>query len=263
MTEVVFPFEKRRFRTAAPHYLQGRPPYAARLIARVAALTGLAAAHRVMDLGCGPGQLAHAFAPYAAQVVAIDPEPEMLRIARDQAPANVEFIEASSYDLGPHLGQFHLVAIGRAFHWMDRTDTLRRLDGLTDADGAVAFFSDSHPDVPDNDWNQTFREIADRYGADKGFLRRGAGYAPTIALLLDSAFSALEMISVIERREMTTDRLVERAFSRSTTSREKLGEKSAAFEAEIRDAMAAIHPDGMFAEVVATQALIARRPAPL
>jgi len=177
MTEVVFPFEKRRFRTAAPHYLQGRPPYAARLIARVAALTGLAAAHRVMDLGCGPGQLAHAFAPYAAQVVAIDPEPEMLRIARDQAPANVEFIEASSYDLSPHLGQFHLVTIGRAFHWMDRTDTLRRLDGLTDADGAVAFFSDSHlePDIPGN----------------RGSLRRGQGlFAPRRRLRADDRAAA-------------------------------------------------------------------------
>jgi SAM-dependent methyltransferase len=263
MTETVFPFEKRRFRTAAPHYLQGRPPYADRLIKRVVALTGLTARHRVMDLGCGPGQLAQAFAAHAAEVIGIDPEPEMLRIARAQAPGNVAFIEGSSYDLGPHLGTFHLVTIGRAFHWMDRTDTLRRLDELIEPDGAVAFFSDSHPDVPDNDWNQKFRDITDRYGQGQGFLRRGAGYAPTIALLLESRFGALEMISVIERREMTTDRLVERAFSRSTTSREKLGETAAAFEAEIRAAIAAIHPDGVFAEVVATQALIARRPAPL
>src|SRR5262245_4898832 len=75
------PLEPSRFRTAAQYYLRGRPPYAAGLIRRVVQLCGLDATHRVLDLGCGPGQLALAFAPFVGQVVGIDPEPEMLRIA--------------------------------------------------------------------------------------------------------------------------------------------------------------------------------------
>jgi len=47
----------------------------------VAQLCSLTRRHRILDLGCGPGQLAIAFAPYAASVVAIDPEPKMLRAA--------------------------------------------------------------------------------------------------------------------------------------------------------------------------------------
>jgi Methylase involved in ubiquinone/menaquinone biosynthesis len=90
-------------------------------------LTELDRAARVLDLGCGPGQLALALAPHAGEVVAVDPEPEMLRIAAENAAAaglEIRFVEGSSADIGPGLdlgpGRFHLAVIGRAFHWMDR-----------------------------------------------------------------------------------------------------------------------------------------------
>jgi ubiquinone/menaquinone biosynthesis C-methylase UbiE len=122
----------RRFQSTAKHYVVGRPPYAPALIAHVARRCGLRENHRILDLGCGPGQLAIAFARFVGTVVAIDPEPEMLDVARTaaskHAARNIEFIQASASDLGRYLGSFRMVAIGRAFHWMDRIDTLARLD---------------------------------------------------------------------------------------------------------------------------------------
>src|SRR5271155_4442570 len=91
------PFLPHRFRAAASHYLAGRPPYPPRLIARVAALTGLRHGGGGLDLGCGPGQLALAFARFAAGVLAVDPEPEMLHVARDAAgDAPIQFLRGSS-----------------------------------------------------------------------------------------------------------------------------------------------------------------------
>src|SRR4051812_14926490 len=121
------PFDPARYRSAAAHYERGRVPYAPALIRRVAAATGLGAQHRVLDLGCGPGPLARALAPLVAEVVAIDPAPEMLDAARALAgpAANIRFLAGSSYALGPELGRFHLVVMGRSFHWMDRVETLR------------------------------------------------------------------------------------------------------------------------------------------
>ena len=65
---------ERRFRSAAQYYLAGRPFYSSLPIRRVVELCGLNATHRVLDLGCGPGQLAAAFVPFVEEVIALDPE---------------------------------------------------------------------------------------------------------------------------------------------------------------------------------------------
>ena len=81
----------------------------------------------MLDLGCGPGQLAVAFARLGCAVTAMDPEPDMLAAAAKEAAASgvsVNLVEGSSYDLSAGCGPFHLVVMGRSFHWMDRAATL-------------------------------------------------------------------------------------------------------------------------------------------
>src|ERR1700746_3215282 len=134
------PFDPDRYRSASVHYERGRPPSAPALIRRVAEVTGLGTQHRVLDLGCGPGPLARSFAPLVREGGAVDPSPEMLSEAGALAgkAANIRFVAGSSYDLGPALGQFHLVVMGRSFHWMDRVDTLKRLDRMIEPRGPAA-----------------------------------------------------------------------------------------------------------------------------
>jgi SAM-dependent methyltransferase len=255
------PFQPRRFRSAAHHYLAGRPGYAARAIARVIELCRVKAEDRMLDLGCGPGQLARAFAPYVSEVVGVDPEPEMLRLARQDGPDNALWIEASSYDVGPHLGRFGLVTMGRSFHWMDRVDTLRRLDGIVAPGGSVVLFSDSQPDVPDNAWRSEYSAVIERYAEDEERRRRrGPGWVSHKAVLLGSAFSEVEEISVIERRGLTAGRLLDRALSMSSTSRARLGVRADDLLEELTELIARLAPSGHLREVVATNALMARRP---
>ena len=85
MTTDPLPFDPHRFRTAAAHYRAGRTAYPPLLIRRVAERVGVGSAHRVLDLGCGPGPLAIGFSYFAGEVVAIDPEPAMLREAEAAA----------------------------------------------------------------------------------------------------------------------------------------------------------------------------------
>ena len=164
------PIEPDRFRSAAVHYDQGRVPYAPALIRRVADVTGLGPQHRMLDLGCGPGPLARGFAPFAREVVAIDPSAEMLTQASALAAGadNIRFLAGSSYDLGPALGRFHLVCMGRSFHWMDRVDTLKRLDRMIEPEGAVVLFHDSAPEIPANAWRKVWRDLRERYESNAG-----------------------------------------------------------------------------------------------
>jgi SAM-dependent methyltransferase len=262
MDTYVVPFQPRRFEGAAPHYLQGRPPYAAALIRRVAELTGLAPHHRVLDLGCGPAQLATGFAYFAASVTAMDPEPEMLAIAAARIAGtltNIHLVQGSSYDLTPNLGPFHLTTIGRAFHWMDRADTLARLAAITTQNGAVALFSDLHPDVPENAWVKDYRAIRKRHTGEENPRWRQPGWPSHESYLLASPFSRLERIGVFERHLIPATRLVDRILSMSTTSRTQLGDKVGALEQEMTAYANAIAKDGHVEEVVETTALIAFR----
>ena len=254
----------RRFRAAAPHYLAGRPAYAARLIRLVAQLTGLRAADRVLDLGCGPGQLAAAFAPLVSEVIAVDPEPEMLRIAETRfgTVGNIRFIRASSFDLPAGLGSLHLVTMGRSFHWMDRRKTIELLDGMIEPGGAIALFGSEMADVPENVWMKEYQALVRRYGeADVTHVRHRSGARVRHeAILLESSFSTLEQVAVIERHQVTVEQLVDRAFSRSSTAPDRLGDAAPRLAREIEALLRPIAHDGVLTEVVATNALLAGRP---
>ncbi|HVO03349.1 MAG TPA: class I SAM-dependent methyltransferase [Candidatus Cybelea sp.] len=259
------PFEKRRFRSAAAHYRTGRPAYAALLFARVAERIGLAQRHAVLDLGCGPGPLAIGFAPFAGSVTAIDPEPEMLRSAAAAAAdcgMVIRFIEASSYDIGPAFGRFRLVTIGRAFHWMDREETLRRLDQMIEPGGAVALFRDRHLVVPDNAWHDAFDAVLEKFGGDDPVRteRKSPNRPKHEAVLLDSPFCRLERIGVVERRHTPSAHFIDRMLSFSSTSPQMIEGRVEAMVAELEAALAPYAENGIIAEVVESEALIAMRP---
>lgn len=256
-------FDPRRFRHAAAYYAVGRPPYPPALIRRVVELCGIRHTDRMLDLGCGPGMLAVAFAPFVVEVIGMDPEPEMLRQAQERAhdAENVRFIEGSSFTLDRAPGPFRLVSMGRSFHWMDRPDTLRRLEQMIVSDGAVALFGDSHPDLPDNAWRTPYRAVLERYRGDvTGHPNRQPGWVRHEGILLDSPFSHLESIAVIERREIDLPFLVQRALSSSTMTRAVIEARAAALLDDLRGALAPFMHDDSLTEVVQAYALLAWRP---
>ena len=243
--------------------LQGRPAYAQGLISRIVKELRLGAKDAVMDLGCGPGQLAMHFAPFVRSVLAVDPSAEMLEVARHAASGadNVHFKSGSSFDIGPELGTFKLVTIGRAFHWMDRPDTLQRLDAMVESDGAVVLFSDSHPKHRDNAWVEPYQRIIDDHAAGdvQRAKSRSADWPSNEEILLASPFARLERVSVIEKRTLPAEHLVDRALSISAINEAGLGSKMNDLIGGIKDLSSRFSLGGIVSEVIETSALIARR----
>ncbi len=261
----VIPFEARRFRSTAAYYTRYRVPYPDELITRVAERSGLQTGERLLDLGCGPGQLGIAFTRITgAKVTGIDPEPEMLEAARADANAAgvaVDFIQGSSYDLGPSLAPLKMTVMGRSFHWMDRPATLKALDALTVDDGCVVLFGDRHiASTPD--WHAAVNALSETFAPERNAdreRRKGPDWVAHETVLLQSPFSKLERIGIVKERQLSADDIIGRAFSTSVTSPETLGEMAQAFESELRDALARLSPEGRFAETVEISGLIARR----
>ena len=258
------PFVPDRFKDNAAHYLGGRAAYSPRLIRRVAQACKLDGTQRLLDLGCGPGQISLAFSTWIGAGVAIDPAPEMLSIASGLglgiAP-NIEYRLGSSYDLSPALGQFQIAVIGRAFHWMDRPDTLARLDKLIDPAGAVVLFSTSHPDDPPTPWFTQYRALLEEYAQSDPAReqRKSDDWESHDSVLLKSPFASLERVSIVEMRRVAVESLLARAMSMSSLSRERLGTRLDELLERARAVLEAHAHDGWLDERVDSVALIARR----
>lgn len=259
------PYQPRRFQSIVPYYQRYRLAYPERLIARAVALLRLEPGAPVLDLGCGPGSLAVPFAKAGLKVTAADPEPEMLAAAEAAAAAAgvaLTLWRGGSYDLKPDMGPYRLVSIGRAFHWMDRMATLAMLDRIIAPDGAVGFFHDAHPVLPENAWFKVLCKVGDKFGRAQqphAAERKALGHRRYEPFLFRSAFTQLDGLSVTIRQTISEDEIVGRAFSQSTTSPARLGADADAFEAELRKSLRALSPEGIFTEIAEMVALIARR----
>jgi SAM-dependent methyltransferase len=265
MSNVFAPFKPDRFASAVPFYVEGRLNYPDRLITQVARAIGLRPGERVLDLGCGPGFLAIAFARLGCEVVGMDPDVAMLAAARQmaaEAGVACEFREGSSFDLSPAIGRFRLVTMGRSFHWMDRAATLATLAAMTEPDATVALFNDRHIACAENRWDGAIEEVRERFGtrSDWKAMRDTLDVEPHASVLLASPFGRVDILGVVERRSLPVERAVTRALSYSGSAPAVLGERRAAFEAAVREAVSPFAKGGILHEVVEFTALVGRRP---
>ena len=264
MTRIA-PYDPNRFTSAIPHYAAGRPAYSERLIALLAREIGLNERSRVLDLGCGPGSLTLPLSRFAATTIGIDPDAAMIAAGREAADAAglaIGWRVGSSFDLGPDLAPLDLVAIARAFHWMDREATLARLDELVRPRGAVVLVNTELHASGTGTWLSAFEELRKAYGRFDAFYhwRKSAAWEEHVSVLMRSPFGEVERISVFEPHVASLDEIVARAFSFSANSPSSLGEEGrAAYETAVREKMMALEPDGRFPEIVESAAIIARR----
>jgi ubiquinone/menaquinone biosynthesis C-methylase UbiE len=250
------------------YYDRYRLAFPERLIHRVISLAGLKPADGVLDLGCGTGMLAIAFAKAGMTVTAMDPEPQMLEAASAAAQAagvTVTWALGGSEDLKPGMGPFRLAVLGRSFHWMDRAAALAMLEQVV-TDG-VALFHDAHPPVAENGWFEILCDIQKKYrekspekSREKSQEKSKGGHRRYEPFLFASAFRQIDTLSVTVRQALGLEDILGRAFSMPASSPQRLGARSEAFAAELSAALRELSPDGKFMEVAELVAVLARRP---
>jgi 2-polyprenyl-3-methyl-5-hydroxy-6-metoxy-1,4-benzoquinol methylase len=111
------------------------------------ALLPAAAGQRVLDLGCGVGQLAHYLATSgAAEVLGVDVSERMLALARaDFTHARLSYRRAAIEDLQFPAERFDLVVSSLAFHYVDDYAGLLKRIAQWLAPGGSLVFSTEHP----------------------------------------------------------------------------------------------------------------------
>jgi ubiquinone/menaquinone biosynthesis C-methylase UbiE len=247
---------ERKYEGAAGYYSRYRPPYPAALVTVLRDAFGLEGKGRLLDLGCGPGSVGIPIAHLFERVVAMDAEPDMLEEGRAVASRagveNIEWVGGSApQDLSKTLGTFRLVTMGESFHWMDRRLTLDALYDLIDTDGGVAILGRGVPlpIPPMTPWRAALSRVVRDYVGNiplpwdhvspppeelhQGYLRR-------------SRFVDLIEYGELFEVEWTVESIIGNLYSMSFCSRKVLGERAEAFERDLRSAILAVEPSGIF-----------------
>lgn len=232
--------ESNPFTSTEAYYADYRPGYGDDVIEYVSDRFALDDTARVLDLGCGAGQITVPLAAHAGEVVGMDPNEGMLREARKRAAAagreNIEWAVGSDADLGDELGTFGLTTMGRSFHWMDQERTLDHLYRMTEPGGGVALLGDEEWFTRGTKaWQDDVYALADGYVDDLPERTGPIEYDdPWDELIAEFGFTDVETVTFESEREWTVDDIVGYVFSLSYCSPETVGDDGDAFESDLR-----------------------------
>jgi len=260
-------YGKDLFKGTAWYYARYRPQYPASLIRHLVDQFALDGEGRLLDLGCGTGQLALRFQDWFEEIVGIDPEPEMLEEARrlslEHRVSHVQWLEGKAEDRAEDLGSYRLVTIAKAFHWMDRETVLDLLYRQTDVGGGIAIIGIDSEKRELQPWQHTVNEVVARW---LGSERRAGNstYQPPAERYEDTL--AKSLYRHIEKHVLppytvkwNVESIIGNLYSTSFGARRFFGDDLERFEGELRSALLTINPADEFIEKQSVSVITGKR----
>jgi SAM-dependent methyltransferase len=261
----------------AAYYVYGRPPYSRHLVQTLTAELGLDGSGRLLDVGCGPGVLARVLADRFEEVVGIDPDAEMLtegaRHADQSGISNIRWVQALAEDIATfNLGAFRLVTFGQSFHWTDRERVAEMVYDSLEPGGAQALIGHAHAGRPQPEGpgyppipHDAIRGIIDRYlgprrRAGQGFLSLPSDRHEDVLARTRFGTPRSLFCTGLDDIVQNIDGVLANYFSTSFAAPHLFGDQLSRFEFDVRAALTARSPSGLFWDWPGdTQILLARK----
>ncbi|MDQ8731075.1 class I SAM-dependent methyltransferase [Bradyrhizobium sp. LHD-71] len=250
------------FAGTAQYYDRFRAPYAQAAIDFIIETYDLSEGVRALDLGCGPGTITIPLSCAVAEVIAVDPDADMIaegrRLAASRGQQNIRWLQSRAEDISPEAGPFRVATIGQAFHWMDRDEVLRKLAILTADGGGLALVNPGRR-RPQESWEPVASEIVAEFLGPRTRHPKSNPQEPEHEPALRrseyfSQFTAREFPSTIAR---DVSSIIGCIYSTSNSTRSLFGDDTKAFEAELSRALLSLNPAGVFNEHVETEVVVA------
>jgi ubiquinone/menaquinone biosynthesis C-methylase UbiE len=255
------------FRSTVAHYARFRTGYPPERVRALAAIMGIDRDDTLLDIGCGTGQLTIPLAQYAETVIAIDPVPEMLAtgadLARAAGTANIVWRHGNSSDLATLvLPGARAATFAASFHWTDRAQVVRDLDGLLAPSGCIVTINDVLDDAEEPDWVRAVAELRRTYlGDDHTASTDPYTHAAQSHrdILTASPFAQIQTLTWEWVRPLTIAEAVGLQFTYSFSTPEVFGDQAERFAADAQAVIERLHPDGRLTEPFRVEVLIASR----
>ncbi|MEO5876742.1 MAG: class I SAM-dependent methyltransferase [Streptosporangiaceae bacterium] len=248
------------FTGTADFYRQFRPSIPATVadVLHDAAPSPADGQRRLLDVGTGTGLVAEALLGHFTDIIAFDNDPDMLAAAETAIRAHVldgarlELVQSTAEDFTPPAGwQAELVTICRAFHWLDQTAVLARLDGQVSPDGVVAIFGDNSFWVAGSSWKEAVRDVIRTFLGEER--RAGTGTfqhhnRPYSEIMEESPFGQVTEVRVPVHRVWNTESILGYLYSTSFAAPHLFGDRLGEFETAVTERLADVSTDDTFPE---------------
>ena len=130
------------FNEIANIYDIARAGYPEALIDDIISYAGAQPNDAILEVGCGTGQATKSFALRGFPILAIEPGPDMVRVARDALAkfANVEIIETTLERWRPGALRFRLIIAAQSWHWVSPQIRFAKAAAVLSPKGTLAIF---------------------------------------------------------------------------------------------------------------------------
>ncbi|WP_158265340.1 class I SAM-dependent methyltransferase [Blastopirellula marina] len=244
------------FQGTADYYRRYRRPYPPEVLAYLVDTFKLDGQGRLLDVGCGTGQVFQGLASRFDEVVAIDADAEMVAAARqtvvEQKLEHVHVRQMLGESVTEELGSFRVATFGASFHWMDRLNVANLVyDRLEKGGGLVVLlYTGIHEEK--TAWEAVVCRVLEKWlgqqrRAGGGVYKEGERHE---AILARSRFGQAEVHDICVEEDWSIDEIVGFLYSTSYASKGVLGAKCEAFEADLRARLRNLSEAGQFRKEV-------------
>lgn len=232
------------FAGTARAYARYRPPYPAAMLDDLRARAGVSGGGTLLDLGCGPGRVAIPLAPHFRHVRAVDPEPEMIAVGREEAGRlgldRIEWQIARAEDLDVPAGSIELITFGESFHRVDQPLLIDRARRWLAPGGALVTMGLNTVFQSEAPWHAVVCDVMRTWtGGWAGPKSRAAArtFWTHDAQLLAGGFAEVTSHEFLVPHVWRVDDIVGYMDATAGASRRKLGADADACHAELRRAL--------------------------
>jgi SAM-dependent methyltransferase len=258
------------YRGTAPYYDRYRPPYPPALFDDLRQRVPVSDGGRLLDLACGTGQIAVPLAKHFSEVWAVDQEAESVAYGEARAKTrginNITWVTGSAETVVLS-GSFELIAVGNAFHRLNRPVVAERMRSWLKSGAGVALVWGNSPWRGDRPWQRTMDELfVDWMAGAAATDGVPAGWKAAIArdpheqVLRRVGFDYVGKFEFRVEQVWTVEMLIGFVYSTSFLNRQVLGDRAADFERHLTERLLSCQADGLFHESASYAYELARVP---